>query len=179
MIQDENCRTVFQSLSFYNKKDQEEVLAIFLFNLGKNILHFSLERKFFKSSDYRLENHPGLVLFMVNQIDRPERTPLMVAKDAGGSILVEKLTKFMRDNKISFQFGIKQDKTEGDLLEAYNKFGYETMLKEVHNEIEPKTDDDLEKDKKTKLRLLKSAISEDQAKTKTMKIYYIFCQEEI
>ena len=70
--------------------------------------------------------------------------------------LEETLMKFMIENKVSFKYGYKADKTKVDLLNAYSDLGYEDLLYEAHNQQIHYTKGDI-------LTLFNNATSEEQA----------------
>ena len=50
-------------------------------------------RKFFKSSNFLLDNYEAHALRMVNEMDRNGRTPLIIAEEVASKELVHKITK--------------------------------------------------------------------------------------
>ena len=119
-----------------------------------------LERKFFNSFYLFLDTYLEWAELMVAEVDRNGRTPLIVAKEVDSLESMQRIETFMRNHQISFRFGLKPaNKAKVDLLEAYVKYGYSSLLDEVHQEIDVSS----EENANFKLNLLKSALQQDQA----------------
>ena len=67
--------------------------------IGKNVLHYTLERHFMRSSQTMLENHKDVLNLLLSQIVRAKRTPLMTLMTATKECLTRMENKIGESEK--------------------------------------------------------------------------------
>ena len=104
-----NCNSDMESMDMLSllqtprdgKIEENGCFQNFYGHLGRNILHYTIERHFQGSSAKLMEDHEDQMPLMLKQTDRARRTPLMTAKSEGLTQVENMIVEYFRNVKES------------------------------------------------------------------------------